>query len=63
MVDLTGITGTYDIQLDWVWNAQTANDGLTIFQALTEQVGLKLDRRKFLLPVVVIDHAERLAGY
>lgn len=60
VVDLTGITGTYDMQLEWVWNTQTANDGCTIFQALTDQLGLKLDRRKLLLPVVVVDHAERL---
>jgi uncharacterized protein (TIGR03435 family) len=61
VVDLTGITGTYDMQLDWVWNAQTASEGPTIFQALPKQLGLTLDHRKLLLPVVVIDHVERLA--
>jgi uncharacterized protein (TIGR03435 family) len=61
VVDQTGIAGTYDIQLDWAWNAQVANDAPSIFNALAEQLGLRLEQRKLSLPAIVIDHAERLA--
>ena len=60
VVDRTGIAGTYDMKLDWAWNAQIANDGPAIFEALTEQLGLRLEQRKIPLPSIVIDHAERL---
>lgn len=60
VVDLTGVTGNYDVRLDWVEEAQTGADGPTIFEALRRQLGLKLRGRKLPLPVVVIDHIERL---
>jgi len=34
-------------------------DGLTVFEAIDKQLGLKLDERKHPMPVIVIDHVER----
>jgi uncharacterized protein (TIGR03435 family) len=34
-------------------------DGLTIFDALEKQLGLKLEKRNIPMPVVVLDHIER----
>jgi uncharacterized protein (TIGR03435 family) len=62
VVDLTGISGTYDLKLQWVGRGQVdADGGLTIFDAITKQLGLKLEQRKVSLPGIVIDHVERLA--
>ena len=54
MVDATGLTGAYDFQLAWDENA-----GPTIFTALQEQLGLKLEPRKVPVAYFVIDSAQR----
>lgn len=62
VVDLTGISGTYDLKLQWTGKGKVdAEGGLTIFEAVTKQLGLKLEQRKVPLPGIVIDHVERLA--
>jgi len=72
VVDKTGLTGKYDITLEWGQDeapaVQTTSDsplppadvqGPTIFTALQEQLGLKLDSRKGPVEVIVIDRAEK----
>jgi uncharacterized protein (TIGR03435 family) len=66
VVDLTGLNGTYDIQLDWVPRPAVGNaaddggSGPNIFDALEKQLGLKLEQRKLPMPVIVVDHIERI---
>jgi uncharacterized protein (TIGR03435 family) len=61
VVDLTGISGTYDLKLQWTGKGKIdAEGGLTIFDAVTKQLGLKLEQRKVPLPGIAIDHVERL---
>jgi uncharacterized protein (TIGR03435 family) len=63
VVDLTGVSGTYDLKLQWTGRAQIdAAGGLTIFDALTKQLGLKLEQWKIPLPGIAIEHVERLSG-
>jgi uncharacterized protein (TIGR03435 family) len=70
VVDLTGIKGAYDFQLEWSvpaggdaskGDAPVAGEpgGSTIFDALG-QIGLKLEQRKRPMSVVVIDRVERI---
>jgi uncharacterized protein (TIGR03435 family) len=59
VVDLTGIEGTYDPQLDWVGIQNIDSGGLTMPGALEKQLGLKLEPRKLPVTVLVIDHVER----
>jgi uncharacterized protein (TIGR03435 family) len=63
VVDKTGLTGSYDLTLDWVHDAPAASAadapaGPTIFTALEEQLGLKLVPAKGPVPVLVIDAVE-----
>lgn len=60
VVDLTGLTRNYELKLEWV-PRRIADDtgGLTVFGALTKQLGLKLEQRKLPVPVIVIDHADQ----
>lgn len=62
IVDQTGLTGAWNLKLDWV-GKQTADDtgGTTIFEALEKQAGLKLEMKKIPMPTVVIDRLEKLA--
>jgi uncharacterized protein (TIGR03435 family) len=62
VVDFTGVTGTFDLTLDWkpedIHDGDN-NFGASIFAALEEQLGLKLEPRKVSLDVLVIDRASK----
>ena len=55
VVDKTGMTGLYDAEL--VWN--DAEEGPSLFTAIQEQLGLKLEAQRGPVDVLVIDHVER----
>jgi uncharacterized protein (TIGR03435 family) len=58
VLDKTGLTGQYDFTLDWTSDANSV-DVPTIFTALQEQLGLRLDAEKAPVPVWIVEHAER----
>ena len=65
VIDKTGLTGTYDFHLEWEEAPldDAANpdisDRPSIFTAVTEQLGLKLESAKGPVEVIVIDRMER----
>ena len=61
VVDKTGLTGNYDIDLRWTPDDQqgTPDAGPTLFTALEEQLGLKLVPAKGPVDTFVVDHVER----
>jgi len=67
VVDKTGLTGKYDIKLEWARDTGpsvgTANadnaSGPSIFTAVQEQLGLKLQPAKAPVDVIVIDQVEQ----
>jgi uncharacterized protein (TIGR03435 family) len=61
VVDKTGLMGNYDIDLKWTPDDQqiTLASGPTLFTALQEQLGLKLEPAKAPVDVLVIDHIEK----
>jgi uncharacterized protein (TIGR03435 family) len=70
VIDRTGLTGTFDVHLKWAVDdlaglggpgAAPSLDppGLSIFTALREQLGLKLESTKGLVEVLVIDRIEK----
>jgi uncharacterized protein (TIGR03435 family) len=66
VVDRTGLSGTFDVDLRWVpvrsgLLAVTPIDALSIFTASQEQLGLKLVSQREPLEVVDIDAVERPA--
>ena len=74
VVDRTSLTGTFDLDLAWTPSASAsqsvppgvqATDSsalVSIFTALQEQLGLKLESTKGPVDVLVIDHAEHPAA-
>jgi uncharacterized protein (TIGR03435 family) len=50
--DRTGIEGRYDFQVRW-------SEDVSIFTALPEQLGLKLEAQRAPVDVVVVDSVER----
>lgn len=61
VIDETGLTGFFDIHLEFARDPLNTPDGgaLSIFTAMQEQLGLKLDSDKRLTEVLVLDHIER----
>jgi uncharacterized protein (TIGR03435 family) len=68
VVDRTGLTGTYDLELTWTPEAPPAGrdgappvdpNGPSVFTALQEQLGLKLEATTGPVEVLVIDSADR----
>ena len=67
VVDRTGISGYYDVVLDFVPEAPPAPDGVaqqselgpTVFQALREQLGLRLDPSRAPVEYLTIESATR----
>ena len=66
VLDKTGLTGQYDMDLEWTpdTNARPSPEAgeaaPSLFSAVREQLGLKLEARKGPLDVVVVDHAARV---
>jgi len=65
VVDFTGLAGKFDLTLDWkaedgqVEERDAAPDRPSIFSALPEQLGLKLEPRTVSLDVLIVDAALR----
>jgi uncharacterized protein (TIGR03435 family) len=62
VVDKTGLTGVFDISLTWTPdNGVTPDDDIvpSVFTAIQEQLGLKLEGHKDMIATLVIDHLEK----
>jgi len=62
VVDRTGLDGLYEIKLDFAPAQNPPTDGSespSLFTALQEQLGLRLDSQKAPFDMIVIDHAEK----
>jgi uncharacterized protein (TIGR03435 family) len=64
VIDVTGLTGTFDIHLKWAIDDLTGAPpgeptGPSILTAIQEQLGLKLRSAKGPVEVLVIDHIEK----
>jgi uncharacterized protein (TIGR03435 family) len=71
VIDRTGLAGNYEFNMEWTPGltaapttdgasaAATPDDSVSLFTALEEQLGLKLQSSKGPVEVLVIDHVER----
>jgi uncharacterized protein (TIGR03435 family) len=76
VVDMTGLTGSYDLKVEWTREnspssaapgrgadagaSMDGEPGPTLFAAVEQQLGLKLEVRKGPVEIIAIDHAERV---
>ena len=66
VVDQTGLDGIYSFQLRWSVNdpsspaANDADPAPSVFTALEETLGLRLQHGKVPVPVIVVDHIDRV---
>ncbi len=61
VLDNTGLDGRYNFTLEWAYapSAQSTDAGPSIFDAVEEQLGLKLEAKKAAVDVMVVDRAEK----
>jgi uncharacterized protein (TIGR03435 family) len=59
VVDNTNLPGEYDFSLNWVSDLSADPEGASIFTAIQEQLGLKLESARVPAPIIVIDHVEK----
>ena len=71
ILDRTGLKGSYDVVMYWTpagppraaepsTAPQASDPGMTLFTALESQLGLKLESKKGMAEVFVVDHAEKV---
>jgi uncharacterized protein (TIGR03435 family) len=69
VLDMTGLTGYYDLAFDWVPEQRQPADpsaipeapiGPTLMMAIEDKLGLKLEMRKAPIDLVIVDQAERV---
>ena len=59
VVDRTGLSGVFDIDLHWTPLQAPDPDGVTLFAAIREQLGLRLEPGTATVDLLVVDHVER----
>jgi uncharacterized protein (TIGR03435 family) len=58
VVDQSGLSGAWDFELKWTPRnrlAQAGSDGISLFDAVDKQLGLKLEAKKAPLQVLIVD--------
>jgi len=63
IIDQTGLRGMYEVKLEWTLEQLQNTDaapGPSLFTALNEQLGLKLEARKGPVEILVVDSAEKV---
>jgi uncharacterized protein (TIGR03435 family) len=58
VIDQTRLQGHFDIDLTWAVDTSASADAPSIFTAVQEQLGLKLEPTRAPLEVLVIDDAQ-----
>jgi len=63
-VDQTGLSGFYDFSLSWTPtdspNQSVEPPAMSLFDAIQDQLGLKLELRKAPVDRIIIDHIDRV---
>jgi uncharacterized protein (TIGR03435 family) len=59
VIDNTGLQGSYDIKLEWTTVTTPDSDVPSLFTALQDQLGLKLESTKGPVEIIVIDRLEK----
>ncbi len=62
VIDQTGLAAGFEINLQWSADNSLDASGPSLFTAIQEQLGLKLEPGKGPVEILVIDHAEKPSG-
>jgi uncharacterized protein (TIGR03435 family) len=57
--DKTGLSGAFDFSMEYARDDRDSADQPSVFTAVQEQLGLKLEKAKGPVEILVIDRAEK----
>lgn len=60
IIDETGLTGKYNFTVEWTPSSSAGTPDPAFVAAIEDQLGLTLEAKDAVIPVVVVDHAEPL---
>jgi uncharacterized protein (TIGR03435 family) len=65
VIDATGLTGTYDLEVSWAWDKDAPGGAIpasatALIGAVQSQLGLKLERKKGEAEVLIVDYTEKV---
>lgn len=63
VIDKTNLQGFFNIQLEWTTDESLEPNGASIFTAIQEQLGLKLESQKAPVDILVIDSVAKLKEF
>ena len=62
VIDQTKLEGAWDFELKWTARAQlgaAGPDGISLFDAVDKQLGLKLEQQQISMPVIIVDNVNQ----
>ena len=59
VVDRTGLDGIWDFKIRWSLRVEPASSHISLFDAISRQLGLRLEVQQVPMAVVVVDHVDR----
>jgi uncharacterized protein (TIGR03435 family) len=59
VLDKTGISGRFDFKLEWTPDGADAGDKPSVFTAIQEQLGLRLESQRGPVDTFVVDRVEK----
>lgn len=61
VTDATGLSGKYDLVVSWTWDEDSGASGAAtaLINAVQQQLGLRMERKKGDIDVLVVDHMEK----
>jgi uncharacterized protein (TIGR03435 family) len=60
VTNVTGLKGKYEFTLHWVSDGASDESGPTLAGAIQGQIGLKLEPKKGLIDIVVVEHIDKV---
>lgn len=60
VIDATGLTGAFEINMQWERDAPDDAPGTSLLEALPKQIGLRLEAQKAPMEFIVVDAANRI---
>jgi uncharacterized protein (TIGR03435 family) len=60
ILDMTGLKSTYEVNLEWTPETVENGTAPSLYTAIQQELGLKLDRRKGPVDILIVDQADKI---
>jgi len=60
ILDMTGLKSTYEVNLEWTPETVENGTAPSLYTAVQQELGLKLDRRRGPVDILIVDQADKI---